>query len=290
MQSNHDNPVPHKRDVRRCFDRAATQFDGADFAHSVTRNGLLDRLAPMTIDAGTVLDLGAGTGASLPALRRKFRGAHIIAADLSHNMLTQATAKRGWFSKVSLLQADAEALPLADHSVDVVFSNFMLPWIGEPGRAFSEVARVLRKDGLFLFATLGPDSIGILRQAWSMVDSQPHTNRFLDMHDIGDAVVRSGLRDPVLDVDHLTITYAESTALIDDLTATGARNSLSGRERSLVSASRLQDMTKQLEQLRKDGLIELELELVYGHCWGAGMQAGSGEFRVDAGQIGRRGR
>jgi malonyl-CoA O-methyltransferase len=275
-------------DVRRRFDRAARLFDGVDFVHAATRKGLLARLEPMMIEASNVVDLGAATGSALQALRQKFRAAHIIGADLSADMLVEARKKLGWFSRTSLLQVDARALPLAEQSIDVVFSNLMLPWLDDPAAMFAEVARVLRRDGLFIFATLGPDSLRAIRQAWQGVDDGPHVNRFLDMHDIGDAAVRAGLRDPVLDVDRMTVTYARSESLFRDLTAMGARNSLLHRDRSLGAAHRFQAMTSQLEQLREGGLLPVELEIVYGHCWGCGPRAGAGEVRVAAGQIGRR--
>ena len=218
--------------VRRRFDRAASGFDDFDFVHAVTRDGLLARLEPMVIDAATVLDLACATGATYKALTKRFRGAHIIALDLSANMLRRARRRQSWFSKYSLLQANATAIPLADDSVDVVFSNQLLPWIADTSALFSEVGRVLRENGLFLFAGLGPDSLSELRRAWQSADGRPHVNLFPDMHDLGDAAVRAGLRDPVLDVDRLSVNYNDPDALFRDLTGSGARNCLTDRKSS----------------------------------------------------------
>jgi malonyl-CoA O-methyltransferase len=288
MNPTDNNATLKQADVRRRFDRAAYRFDDVDFVHAATRKGLLARLEPMTIEASKVLDLGSATGSALQSLRQNFRAAHIIAADLSGNMLAEASKKLGWFSRTSLVQVDARALPFEDQSIDVVFSNLMLPWLDDPTAIFTEVARVLRHDGLFIFATLGPDSLNSIRQAWRNVDEGPHVNRFLDMHDIGDAAVHARLRDPVLDVDRMTVTYANSEALFQDLTAMGARNSLLHRDRSLGAARRFQAMTGQLERQRQGGLLQVELEIVYGHCWGSGPRATGAEVRVAAGQIGRR--
>ena len=276
------------RDVQRRFDRAATDFDDADFVHSVTRDGLLERLEPIQLEAHTVVDLGCGTGSACPLLSRRFRRSRVIAIDLSANMLRKLKDKQSWRSKTAAVQADARALPLADNSVDVIFANLLLPWIDDPAGLFGEVARVLRKDGLMIFATLGPDSLLELRRAWQSVDQGMHVNPSLDMHDIGDAAVRAGLRDPVLDVDRLAVTYASTAALFRDLTATGARNSLRKRSRSLVGRRRFIAMTDALEAEGSAGAIRLDLELVYGHCWGSGAGGRAGEYRIDAGQIGRR--
>ena len=275
-------------DVRRRFDQAAATFDDYDFVHTVTRDGLLARLEPMTVNARTVLDLGCATGSACKPLAKRFRRARIIALDLSPGMLTQLRHKQPWLAKYLLVQANAAAIPLADQSVDVVFANQLLPWITDPVSVFAEVARVLREQGLFLFASLGPDSFLELRRAWQIADASVHVNRFPDMHDLGDAAVRAGLQDPVLDVDRLSVTYQDSGALFRDLTGSGARNSLAERAKTLVGKGRFNSMTAALAKTGSDGSIELDLELVYGHCWGAGRQAHDGEYRIDAGRIGRR--
>ncbi len=243
------------RDARQHFDRAAETFDSADFVHAVTRDGLFDRLEPMTVDASTIIDLGSATGASAHLLRRRFRRATVVAVDISLPMLQRSTRRRSWFAKRPAVQADARQLPFADHSVDLVFSNLLLPWVDQRDPLFADVARVLRAEGLFLFSTLGPDSLAGLRH-------EP----FADMHDVGDELVRAGLRDPVLDIDHLTVNYRDRQSLDRDLAAIGAGACLDGNIDSL----------------------DIELELVYGHCWGAGQTPARGEFRIDAGRIGRR--
>jgi len=237
------------------FDRAAGSFDSADYALAATRDGLLARLELITIEAGIVVDLGSATGSAGRMLERRFRRARVFAVDLSRPMLEKARSKKAWLSRSRYIQAEASALPFANHSVDVIFANQLLPWLPQPDPVFAEVSRVLRKDGLFAFATLGPDSLQGLRH-------EP----FADMHDVGDALVRAGLRDPVLDVDRLKITFENAESLLDDLTAIGAGQ--------CVPADA--------------AISSLELELVYGHCWGGGARPADGEFRVDATRIGRR--
>jgi len=287
MNPTDDNSQLNLRDVRRRFDRAASGFDAVDFVHSATREGLLTRLAPMLIDAKTIVDLGCATGAGGRALSNQFRRAHIISIDLSQQMLRQAQHRRSLLGRRSVVQANAAALPLAAHSVDLVFSNLLLPWISDLTTLFTEMDRVLRKDGLFIFSALGPDSLRELRQAWRGVSDDVHVNRFLDMHDIGDATVRSGLRDPVLDVDRLRVSYEKPEAFFADLTALGGRNSLQNRSRSLTGKVRFEAMKAALAD---PGTLTLDLELVYGHCWGSGAPPPGGEVRINAVQIGRRGR
>ena len=275
-------------DIQRRFDRAAANFDEFDFVHAVTREGLLARLQPMVVDANTVVDLGCATGSAGKALAKRFRGAHVIALDSSPEMLRQAAAKRSWFAKHSILQASGDSIPLADQSVDVVFCNQLLPWVDDVASVFAEVSRILRKDGLFLFASLGPDSFSELRSAWAASDHGVHVNPFPDMHDLGDAAVRAGLSDPVLDVDRLLVTYQDTAALFRDLTGSAARNCLADRGLAMTGKDRFAAMTDALQPPGSGAVIELDLELVYGHCWGSGPRPRAGEVRIDPGRIGRR--
>lgn len=265
-------------------------FDSADFVHAVTRDGLLERMQPLAIEPASILDLGAATGTAAAALEKRFRGAHLVSLDLSRNMLRQARRKRGWLSRrrASYVQAEASYLPFPDQSIDMVFSNLLLPFIDRPENVFAEVSRVLREDGVFAFATLGPDSLQEMREAWRHVDSGVHVTDFPDMHNIGDALVKSGLRDPVLDVDRLVVQYEDPGRLFTDLGNVGARNTLEQRARTLMGTRRFADMRAALKGASADGKIRLDLELVYGHCWGGGSRGDPTNFTIDASRIPRR--
>ena len=274
-----------QRDIQRQFDRAASHFEQADFVHAVTRDGLVSRLEPLLIDGYTILDLGSATGTTGRQLRRRFRRAHIVSLDISRAMLEQARRRKSLLSKSSFVLADAEMLPFASGTFDLVVANQLLPWIADPGAVFREVARVLGKGGVFAFATLGPDSLREIAGAWAEVDAGEHVNRFPDMHDIGDSLVNAGLADPVLDVDRLAVTYENPEKLFVDLTRAGARNALAGRHRGLTGRRRFQAMKQALDQSGGEGQILLDLELVYGHCWGTGPKNDPADFRIDANRI-----
>ena len=274
------------RDIRRRFDRAATSFDSADFVHEVTRDGLIARLEPLLLEPMAILDLGSATGATGRLLRKRFKRAHIVSLDLSQRMLTQAKGHTSWLSRASFVQGDASRLPFASASFDIVVANQLLPWAPDPQPVFEEVARVLKDGGVFAFATLGPDSLQEIGRAWAGVDSGVHINRFADMHDIGDGLVRAGLRDPVIDVDRLVVAYENTSRLFDDLTHAGARNALARRARGLAGRGRFAAMTAALAN--DQGKITLDLELVYGHCWGAGPKNDPDNYRIDANRIPRR--
>lgn len=284
MNVTDTRPELRKADIERRFDRAAPDFDEASFVHRQVADGLFDRLAPMTIKPAVVIDLGCAAGAAMRPLEKRFRKARIIGIDRSAAMLRRAARRKGLMSRQRFLRADAEALPLADHSAGLVFSNLLLPWLPDPDRCFSEVARVLGRDGLFLFSTLGPDSFRTLGEAFTDLDNSPRINAFADMHNIGDGLVRAGLRDPVLDVERLAITFSSPQKLFSDLTASGARNALIGRRRGLTTPRQL---ARASATLAGSEPVCIELEVVFGHAWGSGQRPGA--VRIDAGSIPLRG-
>jgi len=274
------------RDIRHRFDRAAASFDSADFVHEVTREGLVTRLEPLLLEPSKILDLGSATGATGRLLRKRFKRTHIVSLDLSQAMLARGKKQQSWFSRASFVKGDAHRLPFADGVFDMIVANQLLPWVPEPRPVFEEVARVLVPGGVFAFATLGPDSLQEIGRAWASVDSGVHVNRFADMHDIGDGLVGAGLRDPVLDVDHLSVNYESANRLFADLTHAGARNALADRSRGLAGRGRFAAMTAALAD--RGGKITLDLELVYGHCWGAGPKNDPGNYQINADRIPRR--
>ncbi|MCB1844124.1 MAG: methyltransferase domain-containing protein [Halioglobus sp.] len=279
---NTDKESPRQRDVQRRFDRVADDPAAGEFVFATCRENLLERLLPMRVEAKRILILGSGNGTAWRELRKRFPGSRLICLDLSRRILKSGLRPFSFFSRTSLLQANAEAIPLRDGSVDVVVANLLLPWIANPPRLLQEVSRVLQKDGLFAFSSLGPDSLRELRDAFA-ADDFPHVREFADMHNVGDALIRAGFRDPVLDIDYLRFDYEDTRSLYRDLSATGARNSLAGRRRSLTGKQRFRRVEDALRrQFHKQGL-RLTLEFVYGHAWGGGPRRQTGEFsfRVD---------
>ncbi len=278
--------------VRAAFDRASSTYEAAAVLQARVAAELLSRLEPFDFQPGVVLDLGAGTGRVTGELKRRYRRALVIALDVAPGMLREAARHQRFLRRFERVCADATRLPLASASVDIVFSNLMLQWCDPLDDALAEVRRVLKPEGFFAFSTFGPDTLKELRCAWAETDSDNHVNRFLDMHDVGDAIVRAGLLEPVLDVDRLQVTYSDAISLMRDLKSIGARNATAGRPRSLTSRTRLQRVLTAYESFRKDGRLPATYEIVYGAAWGSsGRPAESshaGEIRISPSQIRKR--
>jgi malonyl-CoA O-methyltransferase len=255
--------------VRRSFDRAATTYDGAAVLHREVRDNLLQRLDLMALVPRVVVDAGAGTGHAARALIRRYPKSLVIALDASRPMLQAARRQQSWLRRFARVCADAQRLPLADASVDLILSNLLLQWC-DPDAVFAEFRRVLAPQGLLHFTTLGPDTLRELRSAWSKVDSHTHVNQFLDMHDIGDALVRAGFASPVLDVERYTLSYVDVRRVASDLKATGAHNATFGRSRGLTGRGRFKALQTAYESYRQDGRLPATYEVVFGHAWTSG--------------------
>ncbi len=287
-----DDFVLDARSVRSAFDRASSSYDHAAVLQTKVRKELLDRLQLVKLNPRLILDAGSGTGHASRALKRRFRRARVIALDVAPGMLHAATAQQRLFGRFDRVCADAARLPLADASVDLIHSNLMLQWCNDLDAVFAEFRRVLRPHGLLTFTTFGPDTLKELRAAWQAADGHTHVNRFIDMHDIGDALMRAGLAEPVLDVENYTLTYADARELMRDLKAIGAHNVTAGRRRGLTGRRRLDAMLAGYEQYRREGRLPATYEVVFGQAWGRASEGGKasadGAVNVPIGQIGYR--
>ncbi len=270
----HQDPYQlDKRLIRKSFDRAAAGYDEVALLQQEVGQRLLERLDLIKLQPKRIVDIGAGTGGLSRALGKRYKGCQVITLDLAPNMLKQARKRQSMmdrlFSKQRFICGDAEHLPLADNSVDMIFSNFVIQWCPDLDQTFTEFQRLLKPGGLLLFTSFGPDTLKELRQAWRTVDNDIHVNSFIDMHDIGDALLRAQLVDPVMDTEHLTLTYKDGMAVMRDLKGMGAHNVTSGRNHGLTGKKKLKYMLKAYEQFRTaDEKLPATYEVVYGHAWG----------------------
>jgi malonyl-CoA O-methyltransferase len=257
------------RHVRRAFGRAAASYEATAVLQREVAARLLERLEFLDgRQPARVLDVGAGPGTALDALRRRFPKAELLALDLALPMLQRARRRGGWRRPARAICADAQRLPLADASVDVLFSSLCLQWVPDLPVALAEFRRVLRPDGLLLFASFGPDTLVELREAFAAVDEAAHVSRFAPIQAVGDALLQQGFRDPVLDQEQFTLTYPDVPALMRELRAIGATHAAADRRRTLTGRARMQRMFAAYEPLRRDGVLPSTWEVIYAHAWG----------------------
>jgi len=282
-------------EVRRAFDHAAASYD----AHAVLQREVCDRLLArldfMTLQPERVLDVGAGTGYGLAHLHQRYASAELCALDIAPAMLHAARARLpqpGWAQRAlsgvlnrsgqpqHLICADMDRLPLADNSMNLIWSSLALQWAHDLDATLKGLHRVLAPGGLLIFATFGPDTLKELRTAFAAVDDAPHVNRFVDLHDIGDMLVNAGFASPVMEMEMLTLTYADLKLLMRDLKGIGAHNAAATRKRGLLGKSAWARLEQAYETHRFDDRLPATFEVIYGHAW-----AGDKKRREDGRQV-----
>ena len=257
-----------KRQIARAFNRAAATYEQQAILQRRIAERMVERLELMKIEPGWLLDVGSGTGYGARLLSRRYKQARILVFDLAHNMLLEARRRAPWFfSQERYVRGDAESLPFGASSVDMIFSNLTLQWCNDLDQAFHEFRRVLKVNGLLMFSTFGPDTLKELRASWAEIDVASHVHAFIDMHDVGDALIRAGFESPALDVEYFTLTYKDIYALMRDLKSLGASNRSLARRRGLTGRESLAKLIEAYERYRREDVLPATYEIVHGHAW-----------------------
>lgn len=175
--------------------------------------------------------------------------------------------KKKLFSKQpEILLAPLEKTSLKDHSIDFIFANLALNASEDLSAVFNEFHRILKPEGLFLFSLFGPDTL---------IELQNHLpQQLIDMHNIGDLLMKTGFADPVMDMEKIFLEYSSQQKLLDDLT-------------NLTQAHLLQNnLQANLADLNCE---KITIEIVYGHAWGKTMQkTTAGETQIPLSAIKKR--
>jgi len=251
-----------KNAIRRSFDRAAPDYDRHAVLEREIESRLLERVEYLQDEPALVVDVGCGTGSASKLLAAQYEAANVIALDWSTAMLKQVVKTDG--AKPWLLSSDMHALPLAARSADLIFSNLVLQWSYDLSAVFNEFRRIMKPGAMLLFSCYGPDTLYELKQAWRDVDERQHVNDFPDMHDIGDELMAVGFREPVMDVERLTLEYPDVMALMRELKGSGAHNVAAQRFRGLTGRLSMQGMQQAYEQFRQKGRYPASYEVIYG--------------------------
>jgi SAM-dependent methyltransferase len=232
--SGQDKPMS---DPVTIFERAAVRRNRARAAHAVgavmpildeAAERLLDRLDDTKMRFSQALDLG-GRGAVAPQLLA--RGMTVVSADLAPNM----AARAGGIA----VAGDAEFLPFADASFDLIVALLSLHWINDLPGALVQIRRALKPNGFFLASIPVLPTLGDLRA--SLIDSEvaltggasPRVSPFPELRDCAGLLQRAGFTLPVADIDEMFLSYASPLGLLRDLQAAGERNAVLARAKTM---------------------------------------------------------
>lgn len=265
-----------RQQVGQRFARVAEHYPQGDFFAREVDRRMLERLDYVKLEPARILDLGCSRGGSFAGLSGRYPQAEVLGLDLAPAMLQGESGKRpGWLRRLGLgksagpqcLAADAAKIPLKSRSAALIWSNLLLHWLDDPLPALAEAHRVLEVGGLLMFSTLGPDTLKELRAAFA--DGYAHTQRFIDMHDLGDMLVGCGFADPVMDMEVITLTYDDLDAMFAELRAAGSRCAMKARRHGLTGRQAWAEARAAYEKMRCDGKLPATFEVVYGHAWKA---------------------
>lgn len=253
-----------RRLLRARFGAAARRYGKVAVLQREVETRLLESALALPVAPARILDVGCGPGRALALLRRRYRQSAVVGVDLAVPMLRIARKAGGLWRSLPVLCADAAALPLPDASVDLLFSSLCLQWLDDLPAALDEFRRVLRPGGRLLLATFGPDTLVELREAWAAAGRHAQVSPFPGIAALGDLVMAQGFRDPVLDRDLFTLSYARVDDLVEELRAIGANNARADRSRGLAGRTAWQAMRDHYQGLRdEEGRLPASYEVIY---------------------------
>jgi malonyl-CoA O-methyltransferase len=281
------NTLFDPRQVRRAFSRASASYTSAAKLQAEIETRLLESLDYYAEgregDAqipSLIVDLGCGPGRASRAIQQRWPKAHVLALDLAMPMLRQHDAEASAFARAlpgpllrlltrvpARICADARALPLADHSIDLLFSNLCLQWVDDLPAVFAGFRRVLKPGGMLVVSTFGPDTLYELRTAFAEADAIPHVSPFASIAQFGDALIASGFRNPVLDRDDMVTRYDDLPALMRELRAIGATNALHARRHTLTGKTRFAAAANAYESFRDGDRLPATWEIISALAW-----------------------
>jgi len=250
-----------KNRICAAFDRAAQEYDEiALFQHSVCED-LLNLLPSFVSNMPLprfILDGGCGTGYGSFLLSQFWPDAHMTGCDLSFEMLRLAKGKN-----IHTVCADLEQLPFVHQQFDFIWSSLALQWC-QTALVFRELYRVLQKEGLLLFATLGPGTLNELDFAFSAIDQHRHVRAFSSETQIKQALEIAGFKNIQLKSEKRTIYFPDLTSLLKSVRGIGANQVGQERRRTLMGKDAWKSVQKRYESLQNNHGLPATYHLVFG--------------------------
>ncbi|MBO0739942.1 MAG: methyltransferase domain-containing protein [Hyphomicrobiaceae bacterium] len=215
--------------LMRRRDRVAAGAGLHDFLLARVADDLIERLGAVQRRFPVAVELGAYHGLLGRRLRQVPGIGLVVQTEPAWRLLEQCDGVR--------VQANEEALPFRDQSLDLVTSGLSLQFVNDLPGTFVQIRRALKPDGLFLAALLGGRTLSELRNALLAAEEEieggasPRVAPFAELQDFGALLQRANFALPVVDADTLTVTYPDALALMRELRGMGATNALKARRR-----------------------------------------------------------
>jgi malonyl-CoA O-methyltransferase len=278
MQAEHraDEPCGHRLDAA-ALARTIARLSAAGQApwlHEEAARRMAERLPLVKLQPQRVLDWSGPLGGSERLLQQAYPQAlqqFVAAAGAPSVAPVRGGLARWWPWRLAARQAlaAAEAEP---GTVQLLWSNMLLHAVDDPTPLLAQWQRALATGGFLMFSTLGPGTLPELRDLYRDQGWGEPMAPFIDMHDLGDMLVRAGFADPVMDQEQVTLTWPDTLALQGELRGLGA-NVSPRRHAGLRTPRWRQRLLAALGAKAVDGRPSLSFELVYGHAFKAAPRA-----------------
>ena len=252
----------YKKRIRESFNRRADTYDNYAIIQKEVAGRIFDRLSGIKIKPKSILDLGCGTGSLTQKISALYPDAKIVPLDFSEEMLRICRSK---VSKVNPICADIENIPIIESRFDLIISSLTFHWATDLYSTFLKIHELLKDDGCFLFSSIGPDTLLELREVLSKIDKQDRVNRFIDMHHYGDALLKIGFSDPVVDNEKIIVEYQSFSDVLKSLKKIGANTVEKIADKKLTRT----DYQSALDgySMNENSNYPVTYEVLYGLAW-----------------------
>jgi malonyl-CoA O-methyltransferase len=258
-------PPMEAKQVRAIFEQQAARYDQHAVLEREVADRLLQRVSSQRRVPDRIVDLGCGSGYCAAQLKKLYRKSEVVCVDFALPMCRLAVKKSAFMRPLRVVCANVSSLPLAHRSADLLVANMSLQWAVDLPELFNGLRSVLRPGGMLLFSLPGTDSLLELRQASENAGIRDAVRNFPDMHDVGDALLIAGFREPVMDAERITLTYPGMPALWLELEALGAASYFHDFK---VLQSQSELIAANFPGQRQPDVWPLSWEVVYGAAFG----------------------
>lgn len=257
--------------VRNSFHRHATEYDTFACVQKrvVARFG--EELCGAGLTPARIIDIGAGTGKLLRLLVERFPGAQVTGMDMAYGMTLAARHNLPGEGRGRLVTGDAEAVPFADGSFDLVVSTSTFQWLEQLDTAFGEAYRVLEPGGSFRFALFGERTLHELRSSYRQAcraagrGEENRTRRFVSASDVEAALAGAGFDGCHAHAELELESYPDVPALLRAIRGIGAGNPAPVSCRGLAERRVMLEMMEIYRRVYAAGdLIPATYEVIYG--------------------------
>lgn len=248
-----------RENIAKTFGSASQSYDVSARLQRFSGKHLMPWL-PKKTDL-TVLDLGSGTGFFTDLLAGNYQ--RVIGLDISKDMLHFAKSKRD--EDILWIEGDAHKIPLANESVDLIYSNLVIQWFNPLDVAINEMLRILKPGGLIIFTTLIDGTLHELKSSWKQVDNDQHVIDFKSEEELNTLFNTNKSKLLEQKCQDIVLEYQNVIHLARELKGLGANHLPHKKNRGLSGKDKWFKMTEYYQEfLEPNGIYPATYRLFSG--------------------------